>query len=45
MTLSDFFMLGGFFAVITGLANEKSYLVWVGLAMETVALYPQLLAS
>lgn len=41
MTSSDYYMLYGFVAVVGGIASEKKYLFWMGVAMQALAFLPE----
>ena len=44
MTLTDYYMLYGFVAVVGGLTSDKTYLLWMGLAMQSLALIPEIVS-
>ena len=44
MTLTDYYMLYGFVAVVGGLTSDKPYILWMGLAMQSLALILKLVS-
>jgi hypothetical protein len=42
MNYQDYYMLYGFVAVVGGLASDKSYLLWMGIAMQSLVVISQL---
>jgi hypothetical protein len=42
MNFTDYYMLYGFVAVVGGLTSDKTYLLWMGLAMQSLALISEI---